>query len=76
MPLHEYECGEHGRFEVLHTDLSPELPLEVRDGKLTAGHAEGAPPRIALCPKCGSCSPRLVSAFARTPGKWKVNEKG
>lgn len=73
MPLHEYECRKHGRFEVLCTNPAPESPLEIRDGKLTVGRAEGAPPRVALCPKCGSCCPRLVSAFARTPGRWGAN---
>lgn len=73
MPLYEYDCKKHGRFEMLHTDPLPEMALEVRDGKLTAGRAEGAPPKVATCPKCGLCSPRLVSAFARTPGKWKAD---
>lgn len=77
MPLYEYKCEKHGRFEVLCKVASlAELPAKVADDgtiMIDAGGAALAPPELENCPKCGACSPRLLSAFARTPGRWKVD---
>ena len=73
MPLYEYDCKEHGTFEVLYASPFSDGTLEIKAGKLTVGHVETLPPKVALCPKCKAPSPRLVSAHAKTPGKWKVN---
>jgi len=74
MPLYEYECAEHGRFEMLHVSPTAKSILKVKDGKLTVCRTEAGLPEAATCPKCGKCSPRLVSAHARTPGRWAVGK--
>lgn len=75
MPLHEYSCERHGKFEVLRiAPLSCRSPLKVRDGKLTAGRVGGTSPNVALCPVCGMPGLRLVSTFARTPGRWGADK--
>lgn len=72
MPLYEYECNEHGKFDVLHNSPFADGALKIRDGVLTAGRAEVAVPKLAPCPKCKLPCKRVVAAHARTPGKWKV----
>jgi hypothetical protein len=73
MPLYEYECAEHGKFEKLYDSPFLNGALKIEDGKLTVWECELRPPKTAPCPRCAMPSPRLVSAHARTPGKWKAN---
>ena len=52
MPIYEYECPEHGVWELLSPHVFVPIEQDIR------------------CPECGRISRRIVSAPARTPGRW------